>query len=396
ALLAQTNGGATACQLAVAHERSPFFMACYDASGSQAWPNQAVTDAPKFIRTDLAQAALNSSSGMASAIIDGGDNGNGYDFQHISTYLLVVRNPVDRSVTGVLQVGLNVEGEVSALDTLLHLELLVGLLTIGGASWGGYFLAKRSLEPAKLALAEQQRFVADASHELRTPLTLLRADAEVLLRGSEHASPETADWLHDIVSEVTHMERLTDHLLTLARLDTGKLRMERDVVDLAAVAGQVEHRSRALAAERQIALSLEAAQPTLVIGDRALLEELTLILVDNALKYTPDGGSVTLLVTSEGSDALLSVRDTGIGISSEHLSHLGERFYRVDKARSRETGGAGLGLSIAHGIAGQHGGTLTLTSQPGEGTAATLRLAAVGRSATQTPVESRVAPEVTG
>jgi len=126
---------------------------------------------------------------------------------------------------------------------------------------------------------------------------------------------------------------------------------------------------------------VEGVEPLLVIGDRMLLEQVALILVDNAIKYNHPDGQVILRTSSDGTKAVLEVCDTGIGIAQEHLPHLGERFYRVDKARSREGGGAGLGLSIARSVASAHGGTLSLSSTPGAGTTARLSVpAAVEKS----------------
>ena len=130
--------------------------------------------------------------------------------------------------------------------------------------------------------------------------------------------------------------------------------------------------------------------PALVIGNRSLLEQAALILLDNAIKYNRPAGRVTVSAIANGDRAMLTVSDTGIGIPPEHLPHLGERFYRIDKARSREAGGAGLGLSIARGIATLHNGTLTLTSEPGQGTVATMALPAVRTVSPPAPVEAGV------
>jgi signal transduction histidine kinase len=133
---------------------------------------------------------------------------------------------------------------------------------------------------------------------------------------------------------------------------------------------------RALAGEKQITVSVETSGDPLVIGDSTWLDHAALILVDNAIKYNRPGGAVTIHAALDQANAVLEVRDTGVGISAEHLPHLGERFYRVDKARSRALGGAGLGLAIARGIAVAHGGSLSFTSEPDVGTTATLRLPA--------------------
>ncbi len=245
-----------------------------------------------------------------------------------------------------------------------------------GATLGGLWLAGRALTPARLAFNRQQSFIADAAHELRTPLTLMRTNAEVLLRGRAHMDDDEALMLEDIVTEAGHLSGLATNLLTLARLDAGAAQIERDVVDLSAMASRLAHRVHRLAQEKQISLHLQTREPVLVIGDALLLEQAALILIDNAIKYNRPGGTIILRTSQAQGQALLEVRDTGIGIAPEHLAHLGERFYRVDKARSREAGGAGLGLSIARNIAADHQGTITFASTPGQGTTALLALPA--------------------
>jgi signal transduction histidine kinase len=243
-----------------------------------------------------------------------------------------------------------------------------------GAGLGGLFLADRALVPARLAWTNQQRFIGDAAHELRTPLTLLRADAEVLLRSRERLASEDAELLEDIVTESNHMSTLATNMLTLARLDNHSSHRELEVVNLTDVALAGVKRVQALADQSEIALQVDPNDTVLVIGDPTLLEQAVLVLLDNAIKYNRHGGRVTAGTAVKDTYALLEVSDTGIGIAAEHLPHLGERFYRVDKARSREAGGTGLGLSIARSIALAHGGTLTLKSIPDQGTTVTVKL----------------------
>jgi len=261
------------------------------------------------------------------------------------------------------------------LLSLLILLLSVGSITLLGAGLGGLFLANRALAPAHLAFVRQQRFIADASHELRTPLTLMRADAEVLLRGRKHLAQEDAALLEDIVAEANHMSILANSMLTLARLDAGTQHREHEVVNLDALARRGVQRVTAFAAQKEITVQHESGSANaLTIGDSMLLEQAVLVLLDNAIKYSREGGQVTVRTAINKGWARLEVSDTGIGIPAEHLPYLSERFYRVDKARSREAGGAGLGLSIAHGIASMHNGMLTLSSVVDQGTTATLSL----------------------
>jgi signal transduction histidine kinase len=315
----------------------------------------------------LARAALASDTNTATDRVPISGLGT------LQRYAQVVFAP-DGTVLGIVETATPIDGQLTALDTLGKLLLVCGLLTLLGATGGGIFLAQRALAPAHLAFQRQQEFIADAAHELRTPLTLLRANAEVLLRGRERLDPDDALLLEDIVTESAHMGALANNLLLLARLDAGQESLKRDVVDITEIAEGIVRRAGAFAEENQVALRLEQAStaPALVLGDEMLLSEAALILVDNAIKYNKPGGSVSVTVESDAHQVRLRVQDTGVGISEEHLVHLGERFYRPDKARSRELGGAGLGLSIARSIAGAHSGALSLTSTPDQGTTAIL------------------------
>ncbi len=342
--------------------------------GSGQQPPPAAFASSTVASSSLASAALASSSGFASDIVFD-TNGLGA----IQRYALVVHDPsYSGPVRRVIQVGIPIQGSLDALNTLAISLLLVGLLTLGGAAGASIWLSGRAMAPAHIAFERQQSFIADAAHELRTPLTLMRADAEVMLRGRERLAPDDAELLEDIVAETAHMSALATNLLTLARLDAGALHIERDVIDLGEVAANVVRRVHALADEKGATLNAVAQDKVTVVGDRALLEQAALILVDNAVKYNRPEGTVTVSVSGSGDMARLEVRDTGIGIPAESLPRLGERFYRVDKARSREQGGAGLGLSIARGIAAAHNGSLTLASAPGVGTTATLNLPVAG------------------
>ncbi|HLV98542.1 MAG TPA: ATP-binding protein [Ktedonobacterales bacterium] len=343
-------------------------VACFDANGNLLQVSDPDGAKTPFVTNSLVSQALE--NGPATGIIRNDNN-----YGDVYTYAVAVADP-SGNVLGVVQVGESIHTQETVLNLLLVLLLILGAGTLAAAALGGLLLADRALEPTRLAFTRQQAFIADASHELRTPLTLMRADAEVLLAGRERLDPDDALLLEDIVTEAGHMGVLANNMLTLARLDAGQFHQEQEVIDLAAVATRAAHRAHAFAQEKQVTLCVEQpeAGQALVIGDKSLLEQATMILVDNAIKYNRAGGSLTLRAGLLQGQAYLEVSDTGIGIASEHLSHLGERFYRVDKARSREAGGAGLGLSIARGIAASHGGSLTLSSVAGQGTTARILL----------------------
>jgi signal transduction histidine kinase len=343
-------------------------IVCFDQNGVLLSKGYVTMVPAAFLSNSLAQTALQTNQPADDTINAGGSIGQVY------RYAEVVRGPGGNSIIGVVMVCESIQVQQEVLSLLLVLTLIVGGVALVGAGLGGLFLAHRALVPARLAWARQQRFIADASHELRTPLTLLRADAEVLLRNREHLDVEDADLLEDIVAEAKHMANLADNMLTLARLDNPSSHQEQEVVNLTELVRGGARRIQALADQQQIGIQVETSDIAVVIGDRLLLEQATLALLDNAIKYNRPGGQITLRTMVKDDRALLEVSDTGIGIAAEHLSSLGERFYRVDKARSREAGGTGLGLSIVRHIAATHEGTLSLKSVSEQGTTVTLAL----------------------
>ncbi len=342
-------------------------LACFDQNGMLSQNPQTAQLPSSFLTNTLAKMALQ--NGSAHDTVNGGSTSG-----RIYRYAIAVPNATGHGYVGVVMAGMSIQTQSSLLSTLLVLLILVGGVTLLGAGLGGLFLASRALVPVRLAWERQQRFIADASHELRTPLTLLRADAEVLLRSHKHLETEDVALLEDIVAEAQHMGNLANNMLTLARLDNRSSHQEHEVVNLAEIAHAGARRAQALAMQKEISIQVEANGTTMVIGDPTLLEQAILALLDNAIKYNRHGGQITLCTAIKGECALLEVHDTGIGIAAEHLPHLGERFYRVDKARSREAGGTGLGLAIVQGIAIAHGGTLTLKSVPEQGTTVILTL----------------------
>jgi heavy metal sensor kinase len=218
-----------------------------------------------------------------------------------------------------------------------------------------------------------QRFTADASHELRTPLTIMRGELEALLLGRTLA-PDLRDTLGSLLEEVERLVRIVEGLFALSRLDTGEAQTERVRFDLARLAETTADQMCLLAEVKHIDLVRQTAQPVEIEGDRARLKQAIVNLLDNAIKYTPENGRVSLAVRSENSSALLEVSDTGPGISDVALPHLFERFYRADEVRSRDIGGAGLGLSIVQSICAAHGGSISAHNTPPLGCRFTIEL----------------------
>jgi len=216
------------------------------------------------------------------------------------------------------------------------------------------------------AVKRLSQFTADASHELRTPIALIRTTAELTLR--RERSPETyREALRQVMAETEKTAALVDNLLLLARADAG-LPLELERIELTPLVRDVCRQGEVLAGARQLHLAAEMPeQPVYVEANDPELRRLLLLLVDNAVKYTPAGGRITVSLACGRDGATVAVQDTGIGIPGAALPHVFERFYRVDESRNREQGGAGLGLSIARWIADRHHAHLEAESVPGEG-----------------------------
>jgi heavy metal sensor kinase len=225
------------------------------------------------------------------------------------------------------------------------------------------------------AIGDMRQFSTALAHELRTPLAALRGETELALMRAQ--SPE--EYRRSLASQLEELDRLArliTQLLTLARAESGEIPLARDVVDLGALAAGVAQALEPVAQARGIALSCATDGDVRVTGDAGWLERLLLNLLDNAIKFTPRGGSIVVAVSRADGRPVLEVRDTGIGIAPEALAHVFDRFYQVDPARSSETGGVGLGLSLSRWIAQRHGATIDAASQPGSGATFTVRFPA--------------------
>lgn len=227
------------------------------------------------------------------------------------------------------------------------------------------------LASLETAYAAQQRFASDASHELRAPLTILQANLELLRRTPSLPMDERERALNEASAEAERLARLVADLLILARADAGQ-QIRRAPVELDRVLMDVLGEARHLTRGQR--LEIGELVPVRVMGEADRLKQLVLILVDNAIKYTPAPGRIVLSLRRDDQRIRLTVRDSGVGISAAALPHVFERFYRADPARSRDMGGTGLGLAIAQWIVLQHGGEVELESEPDRGTSAVVTL----------------------
>jgi heavy metal sensor kinase len=217
------------------------------------------------------------------------------------------------------------------------------------------------------AFIKQRRFVADASHELRTPLAVIQAETSLVLE-KPRSQDEYRKALELVSQEVAYMSEIVGKLLVLARSDAGFEPVNFQEVDVAGVVTELSQDLEALAQDKGLRLTSGPMDGLTVRGDRVRLRQLFLNILDNALRYTPGGGTISSSVVRQGDQAVVSIGDTGIGIPEEHLPFIFDRFYRVDKVRTDGEGGTGLGLAIATAIAKMHGGTIEVDSRVGEGT----------------------------
>jgi signal transduction histidine kinase len=263
---------------------------------------------------------------------------------------------------------------LSDQDRLLS-QYLAGLFFLGGIAslllaFASWVLAGRSIKPAQRAWDQQQQFISNASHELRAPLTLLRANADYALRTS--SADERKESLQDIVNDVDYMDRLVEDLLLLSRLDAHRLTLVDDSISISELLSETARQVEKLAVARGVRMSMESATGT-VRGDRVRLRQVLLILLDNALRFTPSGGTIRLASNVIGRQVAITVTDNGSGIPTEHLPHIFERFYQVP-GQEGEGRGNGLGLSIAKGLVEAHHGKISIASQPGNGTSVQITL----------------------
>lgn len=262
---------------------------------------------------------------------------------------------VNGNVIGAVQTSISEHQYLQLMDGLLQTLIIVALLGLLGSAGISVALAGRALRPIRLAMQRQRDFVADAAHELRTPLAIQRTVAEI-----ETPDPTIEDLqatVAQMLGENRHLTRLVEDLSLLARTDTDALRIERDPVDLSTLLTTTSEEIAFLAADKGIALGADIRDGVTVSGDLLRLRQLVLILLDNAMKHTPNGGSISVRLATEGGRAALRVADSGPGIPARDLNRVFDRFYRADEAREGE--GTGLGLAIARWIVEAHGGQIS-------------------------------------
>jgi signal transduction histidine kinase len=298
-------------------------------------------------------------------------------FRSLELKLLTVARPIiiRNHFVGILYVGMDTTSLFRLFKWLLMILIGLAVLFIGFAVLLSHFMSKRALVPIQESYNRQREFVANASHELRTPLSVIFSSVEALEMDEEITTNDfSKKILHRLREEVKRMTKLINDLLTLARTDSEHAFLEliKETFDFRPYAERTLQSLEELATKKEISLHFDAPQSVVVSGDADKLTQLLYILLDNAIKYTPNGGEVALKLHIESYKQqrflMISVKDTGIGISREDIGRIFDRFYRADKARTRQHGGHGLGLSIAKWIVDAHQGIIQVDSELGKGT----------------------------
>jgi heavy metal sensor kinase len=374
-------------------------------------------------RTRLFDNDPNINSAELSEAVDKALNGKQqYNLIPDHDGLRILTFPIKRGsqVVGALQVGLSLEDVNDTMHALLKVMLVLAPAMLLLASGGGLFLANRALAPidkitrtaqqisaddfnrridlhgpddevsrlahtfddmiARLqsAFEQQRRFTADASHELRTPLTAIIGQIDVALERRREAESYRGT-LASVREQAQRLARMANDLLFLARSDTHAAPTAREAIDLAELLPAIVAQVESLAHARDQRLDLQQTSPlSIVCGNEDDLIRMFLNLLDNAIRYTSPGGQICVRCDQHASDIVISVADTGQGIAPEHLPHLFDRFFRIDRGRSRAQGGSGLGLAIAQNIVRAHSGKLLVESTLGQGSTFTIILPAVG------------------
>lgn len=260
------------------------------------------------------------------------------------------------------------------LFTLFLILLIVGIVALAIAFLISLFFANRSIRPVEESYDRQRQFVADASHELKTPLTTINTNIDVLLSHTDSTIGNERKWLDYIKGETERMTKLTNDLLYLAKLDHNDDKTILSRVSFSEAAEGIILLMEASVFESGVDLSYDIESDIYVQSSSAQLKQLVMILLDNAVKYTPRSGNITVKLFRDGSDAHLTVRNSGEGISEAAQKQIFERFYREDTSRARESGGYGLGLAIAKAIVNASNGNISVKSNKNEYAEFTVKL----------------------
>jgi signal transduction histidine kinase len=289
------------------------------------------------------------------------------------TVMPLIRNDTSISMTiaspvATMQFISNLDPEINMLHSLFI--IIIAGVAVGGllTLLAGFYLAQRALVPIRESWEKQQQFVADASHELRTPLAVIQANTELLLRHPDHSIEEESGYISTILKESKRINKLITSLLTFARSDSNQMEIQAKPVAIDLLINECVQQFAPLMNIKQIDIKLDLEKELEMHADEERIHQLLVILMDNALKYTPEQGVISISANKSAHSVNLNIEDTGVGIPESDLPFIFERFFRGDKIRSRTDGSMGLGLSIAHWIVDRHGGKIRAESKLGKGT----------------------------
>ncbi|MGL5315825.1 MAG: sensor histidine kinase [Peptostreptococcaceae bacterium] len=256
----------------------------------------------------------------------------------------------------------------NTVTQLLRSFLLVGFVSLILLLFISFYLTNKALKPIKETFEKQKQFIADASHELKTPLTIIKTNTSLVLSNPEDSVKNQSKWINYISSQADRMAELVNEMLSLAKLDVEENKLELQSINMSKIVQSMMLGFDAIIYENGIELEENISKDIFINGDTEGIKKLFSILMDNAIKHSNKTGKITVDLFKDKNKVKLMVKNTGEGIESEHLEKIFERFYRVDTSRVRETGGYGLGLSIAKSIATQHKGKVYAKSNVGEDT----------------------------
>lgn len=260
------------------------------------------------------------------------------------------------------------ELQINMLNNLLKVFLIVGSISLFLLFYISVYLTNKTIKPIKESFEKQKQFIADASHELKTPLAIIRTNTSVITSNKDKTVESQIKWVNYISNQVDRMAKLIDDMLSLTKIDSNKVMEKKSSFDFSKVLDSILLGFEAVVFENNIILETEIQDNINLKANKEEIKKLCSILLDNALKYTYSGGRIDVILYEDKNKVYLKVKNTGDGIKKEDLEKIFERFYRIDTSRARETGGYGLGLSIAKSIVESHNGRIYAESNIGKDT----------------------------
>lgn len=310
--------------------------------------------------TDLIMNSDENFFNEALQIILDNDNKSGEFFLNENYWTYTTKNYDNGSKIYVMEIT----PQKNILTNLIYTFILVSIAMLFFIYILCRFFAEWAIQPIKESFEKQRRFIADASHELKTPISVVNTNIDVLLTDKESTIGEQEKWLTYIKSEMSRMSNLIHNLLYLTRIDFSETETIYSDFNLSEEIENSLLSMEAVVFEKNIVLNTNIQEDIILKGNKEEIHEVFIILMDNALKYVNENGSIDVNLSKNTSEITLSVRNSGVGIESQYLNRIFDRFFRTDSSRTRETGGYGLGLSIAKAITEQHGGTIYAKSIP--------------------------------